>query len=188
MANVSCGAPRHTTLSVMAGPVPAIHEAAASKDVDARDKPGHDDAVRVARNTGTACIATDPPAPPFARLLPVIPGRRASVEPGISRFWKNRCPKPLGSGFVAIATPRNDGAKEERRSKRDDGASPYCVFATLGGAACVTNWLASSMAMPSGVGMRKRNGTRTRVPAIGAKVISMSRWAARYLITGRSGI
>ena len=42
--------------------------------------------------------------------------------------------------------------------------------------------------IPSGVGIDIRNGTRMRVPAIGTKAISMLRWVARYLITGRSGI
>ena len=64
----------------------------------------------------------------------------------------------------------------------------YCVFATRGGVAVVMNWVASSIAVPSGVGITIRNGTRMRVPATGAKAISMLRWAARYLITGRSGI
>ena len=64
----------------------------------------------------------------------------------------------------------------------------YCVFATRGGAAVVTNDVASSMAWPSGVGIVMRNGTKRRVPAIGTKAISMLRWAARYLITGRSGM
>ena len=62
------------------------------------------------------------------------------------------------------------------------------VFATLGGAAVVTNDVASSIARPNGVGMVMRNGTRTRVPAIGTKAISIRRSVARYLITGRSGI
>jgi hypothetical protein len=62
------------------------------------------------------------------------------------------------------------------------------VFATRGGVAVVMNWVASSIAVPSGVGMIMRNGTRMRVPASGAKAISMLRWAARYLITARSGM
>ena len=65
---------------------------------------------------------------------------------------------------------------------------PHCVFATLGGNADVTNDVASSIAWPNGVGMLMRNGTRTRVPAIGTNVISIRRSVARYLITGRSGI
>jgi hypothetical protein len=62
------------------------------------------------------------------------------------------------------------------------------VFATLGGVACVMKVVASSSAGPSGVGIFIQNGTRMRVPRIGAKAISMLRWAARYLITGRSGM
>ena len=42
-------------------------------------------------------------------------------------------------------------------------------------------------AMPIGVGIETRNGTSTRVPAIGASQTSMSRWAARYLIAARLG-
>jgi hypothetical protein len=64
----------------------------------------------------------------------------------------------------------------------------YCVLATLGGWAEVMKLVASSIAGPSGVGTFTQNGTRMRVPAIGAKAISMLRWAARYLMTGRSGM
>jgi hypothetical protein len=66
--------------------------------------------------------------------------------------------------------------------------APHCVFATRGGVACVMNSVACSIAVPSGVGITIRNGTRMRVPATGAKAISMLRWAVRYLITARSGI
>jgi hypothetical protein len=66
--------------------------------------------------------------------------------------------------------------------------SPHCVFATRGGVAVVMNCVASSIAVPRGVGITIRNGTRMRVPATGAKAISMLRWAVRYLITGRSGM
>ena len=48
--------------------------------------------------------------------------------------------------------------------------------------------VASSIAGPNGVGIVMRNGTRMRVPAIGTKAISMLRWVASHLITGRSGI
>ena len=44
----------------------------------------------------------------------------------------------------------------------------HCVFATRGGVAWVMNWVASSMAVPSGVGIIIQNGTSMRVPAIGA--------------------
>src|SRR6478672_5412932 len=64
----------------------------------------------------------------------------------------------------------------------------HCVFATRGGVAVVTNDVASSIAGPNGVGITRRNGTSTRVPAIGTKAISILRSCARYLITGRSGI
>ncbi len=64
----------------------------------------------------------------------------------------------------------------------------YCVLATRGGVAVVMNVVASNSAGPSGVGTLIQNGTRMRVPASGANAISMLRWAARYLITGRSGM
>jgi hypothetical protein len=88
-------------------------------------------------------------------------------------------PHGRGVWFPAFAgtTP-----ERERRPKSQ------FVFATLGGAAVVMNDVASSIACPNGVGMDMRNGTRTRVPAIGTKAISIRRSVARYLITGRSGI
>ena len=86
------------------------------------------------------------------------------TRPGISRFRVRCC-----------ASPRNDGVHQ-------------FVFATRGGEGVVMNWVASSIAGPSGVGIFIQNGTRMRVPAIGANAISMLRWAVRYLITGRSGI
>src|ERR1700730_5322440 len=72
-----------------------------------------------------------------------------------------------------------------KRAKPNSAQFPQFVFATR---AVVMNCVASSMAVPSGVGITIRNGTRMRVPATGAKAISMLRWAARYLITGRSGM
>jgi hypothetical protein len=67
-------------------------------------------------------------------------------------------------------------------------AAAHCVLATRGGVAWVMNWVASSMAVPSGVGTAIRNGTRMRVPATGAKATSMLRCAVRYLMTARSGM
>ncbi len=61
-------------------------------------------------------------------------------------------------------------------------------MATRGGKGVVMNCVASSIATPSGVGITMRNGTRIRVPKTGANAISMLRAAARYLITGRSGM
>src|SRR5262249_6171469 len=95
-----------------------------------------------------------------------------------------RCHKSPGSG-LALRAPRNDGA---RPSPRLVIASYYCVFATRGGAGWLMDWVASSIAMPSGVGMRKRDGTRRRLRTGGANVIAILRWAVRYLITGGSGI
>jgi len=90
-----------------------------------------------------------------------------------------RGPKQSTPDYAALHPGYGNGAT---------AASPYCVFATLGGWALVMKLVASSMAGPSGVGTFSQNGTRMRVPAIGANATSMLRWAARYLITGRSGM
>jgi hypothetical protein len=74
--------------------------------------------------------------------------------------------------------PRKGGGRRENQF----------VLATRGGVGVVMNWVASSMATPSGVGITMRNGTRMRVPSTGANAISMLRAAVRYLITGRSGM
>jgi len=101
----------------------------------------------------------------------VIPERCVSTRPGISRFSGAQ----LRTTVRRFTSPRNDGRRQ-------------FVFATRGGVAVVMNCVAWSMATPSGVGITMRNGTRIRVPSTGAKAISMFRAAARYLITGRSGI
>src|ERR1700704_2597040 len=95
----------------------------------------------------------------------------------------------------ALVVPGIHVLSRRRRKAWMGGTSPamteirhHCVLATRGGDAWVMNWVASSIAVPSGVGITIRNGTRMRVPAIGAKAISILRWAARYLMTGRSGI
>jgi hypothetical protein len=73
------------------------------------------------------------------------------------------------------------------KSPREYGLH-HCVLASArGGSATETNCLASSTPGPSGVGMAKRNGTSTRVPAIGASQTSASRNSIRYLIAARSG-
>jgi hypothetical protein len=84
--------------------------------------------------------------------------------------------------------PQGESVREESPYDSKVLSQPYCVFATCGGIACVTKDVASSMAVPSEVGITMRNGTRMRVPAIGTSVISILRAVARYLITGRSGI
>ena len=94
----------------------------------------------------------------------------------------DRTPHPARTASAPPSPTRGEGKK--RRGIK----FPYCVFATLGGVAVVTNWVASSMAWPNGVGSVMRKGTSTRVPAIGTKAISMFRWAARYLMIGRSGM
>jgi hypothetical protein len=66
--------------------------------------------------------------------------------------------------------------------------SLYCVLAAeCDGCATVTNEIACNRPVPSGVGNEKRNGTKTRVPEIGASHTSASRSSTRYLIAGRSG-
>jgi hypothetical protein len=91
--------------------------------------------------------------------------------------------------FIACGPPPpTPPRKGEGRSNVTASPSPHCVLAGCGGAAEVWNSVASSTAVPIGVGTIMRNGTRMRVPAIGTKAISMLRWAVRYLITGRSGI
>ena len=93
-----------------------------------------------------------------------------------SKFWLAETPphpKPSAS-----TSPRARGEVKKRQF----------VLATRGGVAWVMNWVASSMAVPSGVGTAIRNGTRMRVPATGAKATSMLRCAVRYLITARSGM
>ena len=98
-------------------------------------------------------------------------------------FAKSRRRRPDGEPRI-----RADCAPNASPTRVRQGSKPYCVFATFGGWADGDEAVASSMAGPSGVGTFSQNGTRTRVPAIGAKAISMLRWAARYLITGRSGM
>src|SRR5205085_4264481 len=51
----------------------------------------------------------------------------------------------------------------------------------------VENCVACSTAGPSSVGTYMRNAASTRVPAIGAKEISISRCSIRYLIAYRAG-
>ena len=55
------------------------------------------------------------------------------------------------------------------------------------GLAAATNCVASRTPWPNGVWSEIRYGTTIRVPGIGASHISMSCWAMRYLIAGRSG-
>ena len=92
------------------------------------------------------------------------------------REWESLLPQMNAYGYGSL---RSQGRRR---------IEPYCVFATRGGAAVVTNDVASSIAGPNGVGMVMRNGTRMRVPAIGTNAISILRSVARYLMTGRSGI
>src|SRR5258705_11959110 len=86
--------------------------------------------------------------------------------------WAVRCADPVA---------RNDGF----------GCAepiPHCVLATRGGVAWVMNWVASSVAGSSGVGILIQEGTRIRVPPTGTKGISVLRWAAGSLVTGRSAM
>src|SRR6266496_5592576 len=101
-------------------------------------------------------------------------GERAGVRGSLheSRFWREPLTRIAAQSDLS---PQTRGEVEK----------PHCVFATFGGAAVVTNEVASSIAGPNGVGIDRRNGTRIRVPAIGTKAISMLRWEARYFTTGR---
>ena len=81
---------------------------------------------------------------------------------------------------------RREGRARRTCASRRRG-DRYCVLGARG-LACVMNCVASSIAVPSGVGITMRNGTRKRVPAIGANAISILRADCRYLITGRSGM
>jgi hypothetical protein len=104
------------------------------------------------------------------------------------------CGGGLGRGVASSEVcpcgppPHKGEGRSKQAPTRTLIANPQFVFATRGGVAMVMNWVASSMAGPSGVGTFMRNGTRIRVPATGANAISMLRWAARYLMTGRSGM
>src|ERR1700731_4734991 len=99
-------------------------------------------------------------------------------------------PHPARSGAQVRSKARHllPQGEKGKISPGHDVSCGYCVLATRGGVAWVMNWVASSIAGPSGVGIFIQNGTRMRVPATGAKAISMWRWADRYLITARSGI
>jgi hypothetical protein len=103
----------------------------------------------------------------------VIPGRCAASNPES---------RGCGARFRVRSlsrAPRNDGAKKIWPR--------YCVFGECG-LAWVMNCVASTIAVPTGVGTTMRNGTKRRVPGSGAKAISILRADCRYLITGRSGI
>ena len=62
---------------------------------------------------------------------------------------------------------RSRSASEAPSPTRGEAKRGYCVFATRGGAAVVTNEVASSMAWPSGVGIVILNGTSQPVTCIG---------------------
>src|ERR1700730_16550710 len=100
------------------------------------------------------------------RLRPGPPSRRS----------QNRLVK-LG---IADATPKLWTARAAQRAAAAAGVG-------RGGVATETNCVASSTPGPNGVWSDRRYGTTTRVPAIGASQTSMSRWAIKYLIPGRSG-
>jgi hypothetical protein len=56
---------------------------------------------------------------------------------------------------LLVGEGRNDSLQDSKVLPQ-----PYCVFARCGGIAVVTKWVASSMAVPSGVGITMRYGTR----------------------------
>jgi len=161
-ARVNRDSERATRTAVMPGLVPGIHVVPGTPlNVDGRDEPGHDS------GEWGNCIPS------------VIPGRCAASNPESRRCGPRRPSlRREIPGSLALRAPRNDGVRQRPR---------YCVFGECG-LACATKWVASSIAVPSGVGTTMRNGTRKRVPGIGANAISILRCDCRYLITGRSGI
>src|SRR5580692_9952515 len=110
--------------------------------------------------------------------------RRRNPSPDLLR--KSTSPAGRGEarslrGFL-LPSPQGGGEQRALRS------NTQFVLGCTDGVATVRNSVASSTAVPIGVGTVMRNGTRIRVPAIGTKATSMLRWVVRYLITGRSGI
>jgi hypothetical protein len=126
-------------------------------------------------------------ANPESRNSHPCPGReaarRSSRRDASQNLDRNRRWRPRRSRLCGAPLRKNCALHRVR-----DTVKAHCVLATRGGIAWVTNWVASRMPMPSGVGIIMRNGTRMRVPAIGANQASMLRCAARYLIAARSGM
>ncbi len=101
-----------------------------------------------------------------AARLSRVRGLSPRIEtPHPARTAHSRC--KASASFSNNGGRRPPMATFSHKGKRRPGG-PHCVLATRGGVAWVM--------------------TRIRVPATGTNAISMLRWAARYLITGRSGM
>jgi len=122
------------------------------------------------------------------RAFLTLPWRGRVVTPGAQRKASRGGVISARAPFVGRDHPTPLALRAIDPPPPGEGKQGHCVLATLGGWAEVMKLVASSIAGPSGVGTFSQNGTRMRVPAIGAKATSMLRWAARYLITGRSGM
>ena len=129
--------------------------------------------VPMSRERGPPCFL----APFFGERVAELVVRRR-----VRGSLRDRCPRRQPLIRIASHPPSPTKGEGEKFSHSQ------FVFATRGGIADVTNDVASSIARPNGVGIVMRKGTRTRVPAIGTKAISILRSVARYLITGRSGM
>src|SRR6059058_1275535 len=131
----------------------------------------------------SSCPACSPHALPKFVMAGLVPDIHVLLFPG-QRTWmagtsaRSKASSPRPAMTVASHSVLSNGHDKKHQF----------VLATLGGEGAVMNAVACSIAGPKGVGIFTQNGTRMRVPAIGANAISIPRWAVRYLITGRSGI
>ena len=109
----------------------------------------------------------------------VMPGlfspRVAEVRHGRACPGHPRSVVPGSKDVDARHKAGHDGGLTLRSVERTVGETVQFVLATRGGEGVVMNEVACSIAGPSGVGIFTQNGTRMRVPAIGANAISMLR-------------
>src|SRR5438874_11409811 len=117
-------------------------------------------------------------------------GWLAPQDAGGARMFRCfRTPQPL----IPARTTRSRGSQPRRSPRkvainRYIASQSYWVFASdgpvpaRGAGAAIENCVACSTAGPIGVGTYMRNAASTRVPAIGAKEISMSRCSIKYWI------
>jgi hypothetical protein len=116
--------------------------------------------------------------------------RRKSVDNGDTKSKSRlRCKSSDASPLSALSRVRPPPRRVLRLGRYKHSIRlVHCVLAAeCDGCATDTNEVACKRPVPSGVGIEKRNGTSTRVPAIGASQTSASRNSTRYLIAGRSG-
>ena len=116
--------------------------------------------------------------------------RGITILPGVKRHL------PVDNGGNRHAALRTSALSAETPPAAEWPSLVYCanldrdhwvLASACAGCATATNCFACSTPRPSGVGIEKRNGTSTRVPAIGASQTSASRSSTRYLIAARSG-